>query len=304
MKQYGIMLFVIALWCAFLPAAGLLPNEAAALEAESAAEVSTESIEQAGEVTVFLKGSNAVKRLPLEEYVALALGAVMAPDSPPEAMKAQAVAIRSLALYAAAEGVHEDYDLCDSHLHCQPVADTAEAAHYRAAEETAGMVLLYDGSAAFTPSHLSSCLSTEPYGEGFPYLTKAEVRDESGFECYRTEYCYKEDAFAHALQGLGCDLDGDYGEWVGEAEFTEGSRVRYITVGGAALKGEVFAARLGLDSLCFTVRADSKGFTVICYGSGSGYGMSRCSAVLMAAEGMDAEDILAHFYPETELCKI
>ncbi|MBR6593951.1 MAG: SpoIID/LytB domain-containing protein [Clostridia bacterium] len=308
MKQYGIMFFVLALWCALLPAIGVSPSEAAAYtevsnsEEMSAAE-SENSVPYLGdtELTVYFKESNTVKRLELEEYVALALSAVMAPDSPAEALKAQAIAIRTLALYAANEATHPDYDLCDNHLHCQPVAEKAEDAHYRAVADTAGEILTYGGKAAYTLSHLSSCLSTEPYGEELPYLAKAAVRDESFFECYRTEYSFDKDSFAAAFNGLGCVFTGDYESWIGDISFTEGSRVELIELGGSTVKGDVFAARLGLDSRCFTVSATSRGFTLVCYGSGSGYGMSRCSALLMAAEGMDCYEILEHFYPLTEI---
>lgn len=301
MKPYAIMLLVLTLWCAMLPNLDFSSQKETAYAAETSMETTEENQfkTEDTDVILYIEETNTVCRLSLESYTALALSGVMAEDSPKEALKAQAVALRSLALNRKNAPVHEGYDLCTNHLCCNPVAETASAGCVQAVEATKGQVLCHDGVPILGLSHLSSCMNTENYGNAYPYLTAVPVEDESGFACYKTYYSFTKEAFAAAFSEA--NLGDDHKQWIGELLFTNGDRVESVTVGGEKIDGALFGARLGLDSLCLTVTATESGFTVICYGSGSGYGMSRCSAMLMAAGGKGYAEILDYFYPKTVL---
>lgn len=308
MKNYALMYFFVFMWCAFTPVLFATQTESLPDGEESAcsAEVSESQEEkQPIYLTVYLKDSNTAARLELEEYVARALTAVMDDTAPSEALKAQAVAIRSVALFSLNNPRHTGYDLCGDHLHCCPVAETAADSCVQAAADTKGLALFYNGSPALALSHLSSSVSTEAasqvLGEDYPYLSVVPAEDESGFSCYKTQYTFDKNAFAAAFSDYAVSFGDDHKLWVGKQSFSGGSRVTTVKVGGVNFKGSTFAGLLGLDSLCFTVSPTEDGFFVTCYGSGSGLGMSRCSAVLMALRGETCEKILSYFYKDTVL---
>lgn len=73
---------------------------------------------------------------------------------------------------------------------------------------------------------------------------------------------------------------------------------------GIALDGDRLAEILSLESAAFEV-SDGDGraiFTV--KGSGHLVGMSICGADELSREGMSYKDILAHYYPGTEIEKM
>jgi SpoIID/LytB domain protein len=97
----------------------------------------------------------ALVAMDLETAVASAVAAESTPDTPLEALKAQAIAARSY--FVASRGRHLDFDFCDT-THCQflrepPVPDSAVA---NAAEATRGLVLAHD-SQPFAAMYTRSC---------------------------------------------------------------------------------------------------------------------------------------------------
>lgn len=308
MKRYVVMFFVIAFWCAFLPGikdlslggeVNAVETQGKESETESTAEPVADYKSEVKELTVYIEESNTACRLTVEEYTALALSGVMAGDSPWEALKAQGVVIRSFALHRAENPIHDGYDLCADPNCCYPLASVADKGCADAVDATRGLILCYSDNPILGLSHLSSCISTEAWGQGHPYLASVAVEDESSFACYKTHYSYSKKELTERLS-----LQAEPSEWLGEVKFTAGNRVQSICFGGEKFDGSRFAGLLGLSGLCFTVHPTGDGFDITCYGSGSGYGMSRCSAMLMAASGEGFEDILKHFYHHTYLAQI
>ena len=91
-------------------------------------------------------GGYTVTVLPLETYVARVLAGEAAHDSPPAALDALAITVRSYALANRSRHRADGFDLCDQ-THCQ-VLRAATAATDRAADRTAGRVLMRDGAPA------------------------------------------------------------------------------------------------------------------------------------------------------------
>jgi len=80
----------------------------------------------------------------LESYVARVVTAEMPSTWHPEALKAQAIAARSYALYAIKHPRHEEAPLC-SLTHCQAVAGSSSEEAERACKATKGLVATYKG---------------------------------------------------------------------------------------------------------------------------------------------------------------
>ena len=106
-------------------------------------------------VTVELDGKPTV--LPLETYVEGVVAAEIAASFPVEAIRAQAVAARTYAVYKLGRGrpaAHPEADLCDDYRHCAAYRDAAAAAAAggdlsrvrQAVQDTAGQILTYEGA--------------------------------------------------------------------------------------------------------------------------------------------------------------
>ena len=127
------------------------------------AEVTDAQLEQAGGGRVVrvgpANGNGRIAPLPLEVYVARVLAGEGEPRASDAAQQALAVAIRTYAVANAGRHGRDGFDLCDS-THCQ-VPRAATPASRRAAFETAGRLLLYQG----TPAELFYSASCGGYSE-------------------------------------------------------------------------------------------------------------------------------------------
>jgi peptidoglycan hydrolase-like amidase len=212
----------------------------------------------------------------LETAVASIVAAESDPDTPLEALKAQAIATRSYLI--AAKGRHHDFDFCDT-THCQflrtPPAPNTRAA--LAVSATRGMVLVY-GTHTFAPMYTRSCSGRT--------RTPAEVGLPAGPYPYYSvdcKYCRQ-----HASA------------W--ERHLTPPQAVR--------LNASSEAARLDLDRVLGWSTVPSNNFTmkragnrVLLEGFGEGHGIGLCQsgAAAMAKEGATFGEILAHYYPNTSV---
>lgn len=217
-----------------------------------------------------------VVRMDLETAVASVVQAESTPDTPFEALQAQAVATRSY--FIASRGRHHDFDFCDT-THCQflrePPPSGSNAS--RAALATAGLVLAYRDhavAAMFTRSCGGRTRTPQEVsmpGDGYPYFPAV------------CDYCIRHPS--HWVRRLSqadvVDVDLRQG---GEA-----SRL-YID------------RRLGWDAVPsnnFTVHRDAKGVVLEGTGEGHGIGLCQAGAKSMAQSGSTFREILEHYYPNT-----
>ena len=67
------------------------------------------------------------------------------------------------------------------------------------------------------------------------------------------------------------------------------------------ISGTPLRRALGLRSTCFTVQYQSGNFSFTTRGYGHGVGLSQWGTKAMAEQGKSYADILAHYYPGTQL---
>ena len=121
----------------------------------------------------------AVNYLDIEEYLFGVVPAEMPPSWHPEALKAQAVAARTYALYILRHGsTHANFDICNT-VHCQVyrgVGAEVESTN-RAVLDTAGMAIFFGGELIESVYFASSGGATENseyvWVEARPYLRSA-----------------------------------------------------------------------------------------------------------------------------------
>jgi stage II sporulation SpoD-like protein len=238
-----------------------------------------------GKITRAYRGTLVVKAsrgevvpivtMDLETAVASAVAAESGSDTPPEALKAQAVVARSY--FVAGGGRHHNFDFCDL-THCQflrePPAEDSPAAV--AARETRGLVLTFQDR-PFAAMFSRSCggRTRTPAdvglpGSGYPYFSVL------------CDFCYRNPS-----------------RWT-----------RKLSSQDAALLAKGESGRLAVDRRLGWNAVPSNNFIsreedgqVVLEGAGQGHGIGLCQrgAKGMADKGGGFRQILDHYFPNAAL---
>ena len=270
--------------------------------------------------TLLVKTGTGVEEMAMQDYLFGVLAAEMPASFPEEALKAQAVAARTYALYCAASHKHADADVCTDPGCCQAWLGNDElrqrwgadceqnAARIRSAvEETAEQTLRYQGEPVFAAFHSSSAGLTESSGAVWspqPYLVSVSSPETAGdvpgyistLRCAALDF---RDVILSAYPEA--DFSGPTETWIGELRRDESGRVESLTLGGAAIPGTALRRLFSLRSTAFSLVYEEGSFLFTVTGYGHGVGMSQYGAMVMARDGADYVQILAHYYPGTVL---
>lgn len=259
--------------------------------------------EFAGEIKVYNHLTGEIFSMGLEEYTARCMSSEMPSSFHIEALKAQAVAIRSYTLSKKADDLHKGARVCTDFNHCAAFSDEKEelsAVYKEAVEATKNQVLLYNGKIANTVFHAMSSGKTENaedvWGGKVPYLVSADCDCDRMVKNYTTVQEFTKKQIEDSLDVSEIS--------VGKIEKTESGGVKSINIGGKTIKGSEVRKALGLRSSAFDVEKNDNGLKFTVYGYGHGVGMSQYGADGFARSGMDYKEILAHFYKGTELISI
>lgn len=231
-----------------------------------------------GDLTIVSRNGELVPivSMELETAVASINSAEATPGATLEALKAQAVAIRSYLV--AAKPRHLDADFCDT-THCQFLKSPPpkESLAAQATEATRGLVLAWRGK-PFAAMYSASCSGRTHSLAEIGY----SVRDYPYFavEC---DYCRR-----HPERWTATVSTEDAAAL---ASKSESDRVR-------------LARKLGWNTVPSNDHsATPNGTTVDLSGVGRGHGLGLCQrgAAAMAREGRGFQEILQHYYPNTHL---
>ncbi len=261
-------------------------------------------------ISVILEGETV--EMDLENYV---LGVVLAevPSSfEPEALKAQAVAARTAALYICESGRHQG-SVCASYACCQAyislenymaIGGTQERLEKvgAAVEATAGQVMTYEDklicAAYFSCSGGSTEDAVAVWGSEVPYLQAVDSPGEEFAAVFTDQFYF---TLSELQEKLCVSIPGAVDTWFGNVTYTDGGGVDTMVIGGVAYRGTTLRVLLGLRSTAFTVTVTED---VICFetkGYGHRVGMSQYGAQAMALAGKDYAEILTHYYQGAEL---
>jgi stage II sporulation protein D len=260
-------------------------------------------------------GIEIVNEVALEDYVAGTLHREVSPGWEREALRAQAVAIRSYALHRMAVAPRErHYDLEASPGDQVYGGMAAEAGGTcRPCRETAGEYLAWSGRPILAAFHSTAggrtASAEEVWGRPVPYLVSREVSGEAGspHAAWRLGVSRSElgGALAHAGKPVGSPRA------LRILERSASGRVSELRVDGSAgsrtLAGKTLRAALGaqrLKSTLFEVQRSGERFVFTGAGYGHGVGMSQWGARALARRGDDYRRILARFYPGARLLRL
>ena len=209
---------------------------------------------------------------------------------------------------------HPDADVCDDYSHCaayQPDAVKTFSTGYsrirKAVKDTAGQILTCDGAPIAAVFHCVSGPKTESaadvWGEDIPYLQSVVSPGGTQYAGYESEVTLTADAFREKVaQTLPkADVSGTPDRWFASSVRSAAGGVKTVKLGGVTVEGTAVRALFGLQSTNFTITTTEDSITFHTIGYGHGVGLSQYGAKYMAEQGYDYTEILAHYYPNTEL---
>ena len=251
-------------------------------------------------------GGYTVSDVPMESYVARVLAGEAVRDSQPAALEALAITIRTFALANRGRHRADGFDLCDQ-THCQ-VLRTAVAATERAAQATAGRLLLRDGAPA--PVYYSASCGGRtqrpsdvwPGAEDPPYLPSQDDDACQGAPAWTAELHQTD--LQRALRASG--FRGELRD-VKIASRNASGRVARLKLDGLKpdqISGQDLRVAVGrtlgwqhVKSTAFDLRKKDGSYRFSGHGSGHGVGMCVIGSARLAERGDSAEKILARYFP-------
>ncbi len=269
----------------------------------------------------------ALRQLPLEEYLIGVVAAEMPAGFAEQALEAQAVAARTRAaasmraLGGAGCARMAQADICSDSTHCQAWADEDAlrekwggdyAANRRkiadAVLATRGEVITFDGALIEVLYHASSGGVTEDvehvFSQALPYLRGVDSPGEEGAKGYASAFRLSCAQAAGRLNDAFPKADVTADKLPGSLKIIERfdtGRVGKVQVGSAVVTGRELRQALGLSSTLFTLRFAGDELIVEQRGYGHGVGMSQVGADAMARAGSDHGAILRHYYTGVEI---
>jgi len=312
----SVFLLVIAL---SIPMLIVVPVRGGGIPSHSAEPVSA-AIDDSSIISFEHNGK--VENISLNDYLEGVVAAEMPASFNIEALKAQAVAARTYALYKISRHSHQGFDVCDDAGCCSAYLDPSElkerwGREYTAyiekirlaVESTDGLYLTWADEPILAVFHSSSLGKTEESGNvwpnSLPYLVSAPSPEtpEQVANLISTVTVSKDDFKKTVLEKYpDAVLGTDPRLWMSYVYYSESGRVKSLKVGGVEVTGSDFRFLFGLRSAAFTFEYDDKSFVFSVSGYGHGVGMSQYGANIMAGDGALFDEILANYYPGTQLC--
>ena len=257
-------------------------------------------------VTSVDNGCIVVNRLPLEDYLRGVIPKEMPASWPLEALKAQAVAARTYALYQIEKHQNEQWDVMAtvmSQVYGGRQGETPSTD--QAVRETTGQILTYNQRPILAYFHSNSGGHTENtasvWGTDLPYLEGVDDPYSKGTRVDSWQVTYTLDQINQALasDGIAGIADLEPEDYSPSGRVT---RIRFQTANGSMdMPANTARLRLGSTVMKSTWWTETRqGNRIVFQGKGYGHGvgMSQWGAKSMADMGSTYKEILAYYYPK------
>ena len=275
--------------------------------------------EKPGQIWVLQKKFWGTGKVPLEEYLVGMLAATIPQEYEQEALKAQAVILRSYAMTFIekkdGKKVIQDKYIKEfyfskqdcQHLWKEKTQDILEK-FQKAISETKDVVMVCEDSVIKPP---------------FCRMSNGMTRDITEYVVHKERYPY--------LKSVNCEEDKMAEEYIQYVEITkkefekiirkqlgyeeksiqkitiyrdETDYVKEIKVGDITVDGEVFRQAFGVISSCYFVEKINDIIQIKTKGMGHGYGFSQYAANQQATNGKTYEELIYYFFENIRLEKI
>lgn len=287
-------------------------TDSISLEVPLAGEEETLEEENVQVVLSYNQDKSDAFSMDLEDYVIGVVAGEMPASFDMEALKAQAVASRTFALYKM--------DSVNNYVLSTTISDQvyltmgemkekwgSDFEYYynrvkTAVEATGGEILTYNGNIASTYYFAISNGYTDDaltvFNEDKDYLVSVESLWDKNYQSYSSTYTLSKASFLNKLGLTGDSIT------ISNVVRASNNYVRQIDINGTTFTGIEVFNKLNLKSTDFTITVNGDDVSILTYGFGHGVGMSQYGAQGMASSGYTYQDILKHYYQNTEIVKI
>ncbi len=258
----------------------------------------------------------------LEQYLVGVVGAEMPAEFELEALKAQAVAARTLAIRRlkrfGGQGCqhYPGADFCDDFRENQAWLSEAGLKKkwgknfknyyqriYAAVQQTEGIILTYQGRPIDAVFH-STCggmtaNSAEVWNYSLPYLCSVPCQYDQHSHRYSEKIFFNWQELSRKL-----NISVKKAKKLSVLKRSLSKRVLKVGTGDFCLSGKDFRESLGLNSTMFKLKPVQNGLAITTIGYGHGVGMCQYGADGLAEHGYNYQQILAHYYSGIQFSKI
>ncbi|HZK34738.1 MAG TPA: stage II sporulation protein D [Bacillota bacterium] len=273
------------------------------------------------DITMYNHRTGELDDMSLEDYIIGVIAGEMPVSYEMEALKAQAVAARTLtvsqmrSLGGRGCSQHQGADVCSSYAHCQEwISNNTMVTNWgdnfdgnldkvkQAVYSTRGEILKYQGEAIEVFYYSTSNGKTEDAGEVFsnslPYYQVVDSRGEENAPRFYGSVTYTNEEFVNIFaRNYKANLSASkLQDQIKIKSYTDSGRVQTISVGGVTMRSTEFRIIYGLNSTDFELSFGKTSVTINTKGFGHGVGMSQVGANMMAKEGSTYDEILKHYY--------
>lgn len=264
------------------------------------------------DISLLNPADNTIAKMNLEDYVVGVVAAEMPALFQEEALKAQAVAARTYALYKM-QHTQENYDVIadisnQAYLTKEEMQDKWQqdydkyyAKIKKAVEDTNSQVMTYNDQVIIAYYFAMSNGKTEDaslvFGEKEDYLESVDSFWDENVDNFVVTNTIAKEEFCTQLN-LDCTNIR-----IGEITRSNTNRVNKIVINDEEFKGTTIRSKLNLRSTDFDIEVTDKGINITTRGYGHGVGMSQYGANEMAKLGFTYEEILKYYYKNVNLTK-
>ena len=319
MRFACVLCVLLMISMVFIPAISLEKAEQSVLSVFKKEETSQKTEKRSDTIDVLITETGSTQNMSICDYVIGAVCAEISPSFETEAIKAQAVACHTYALYMIEYGDFDGADISDDWTKHQGYLskeklkekwgdkfDVYYAKVEKAVLSVQNKIMTYD-SKTIQPAFFALCTgktenSSDVWGGDLPYLRSvASVGDSLSPDLHSVQN-FSEDEFKKCVGNLdGCSISGKAENWVSDIEKTAAGAVRKIKICNKEFSGAEVQKAFSLKSNNFTVTYSDGKFTFNVSGNGHGVGMSQYGADYMARQGSSYDEILKHYYTGIEI---
>lgn len=262
------------------------------------------------EIKLALKDTSTgeIKNIELEDYIVGVVAGEMPASFNEEALKAQAIASRTYAMYKM-KNSNGTYDLVTDKTNQVYITEDKMKSLWqenfdyyfekikKAVYDTKDLIMTYNGDIILSLYFARSNGKTEDailvFGSNEEYLKSVESPEEN----LTSEVTISKDKFCNKLN-ISCDAIN-----ISNVLKSSSGRINSLNINGKTFKGTEIRTLFDLKSTDFDITIDSE-IKFITKGYGHGVGMSQYGANKLAQNGKNYEEILKHYYQNINIEKI
>lgn len=269
--------------------------------------------------TLYDTATGETLTVPEREFVKAAVACEMDLSAPEEALKAQALAAYT---YYCRQRQDGQQIACDTENWLVYVPQEAMEARWgedfaqydalldKVVDAVDGQLLTWQGKPALAAYFAISPGATEAAenvwspdaGDDHPYLQAVASPGDMFSDGYRSQVEFTAEEVRELLSAAGLpEPEGEPESWLTDLEYTPSQMVKSALLSGQAVSGTRLRELFGLRSASFQCSVEEGVFRFQVQGWGHGVGMSQAGAVFLAKQGADYREILAHYYPGTQI---